>query len=608
MGRELVGQAKHRVPAAGAWIRLLVTSLALLVLISVWLVLASPATAASLGPAVSGTWDLSPLAGGRILDMDGARVLLSQSEMSGQTVTSHLLLYDVSSQTSQSFDVPAGPLVADLKGDHVAFSAHDGESLSVWLLTLSTKDLQKIATDQRSLSADQPIILTGHQVIWSERTATGSVLESYDLASGELRILVDDEAYGSPYIIAASGSWLVYETWKEGEKKPRHWAIDLETGATSEISTETYYYPTLDGDLLYYVPGTSEQNNYGPLPELHRLDLTTMTDSLVASGTEYQNLQADGNHLAWASWANGAAYVAVRDLATGSETHVPMPAYAVGGLRLAGDTLLFQAEARISYRASMEGNYLFAFDISGGTLTRLSGDIRYPQMWYTDGSSVVYPRMIWQTQSAGATAATRRVPAPTAFSDVSGLDPYFTAIMGMKLLGAAEGYAREGGGVDFRPQALLTRAQFAKMLAEVLDLEVTEEATAPFVDLGPDDPSNLFPHDYVAALLAFGGIVKGTSPDHFSPDAVLTRAQLVTFIERAAVKLLPGVLEGSYTLMDPTLGNFDPLHGPTLALAERGGLLDGLVGYSPIWDPWQAATRAEAAQMLWNLAEMTGQN
>ena len=46
--------------------------------------------------------------------------------------------------------------------------------------------------------------------------------------------------------------------------------------------------------------------------------------------------------------------------------------------------------------------------------------------------------------------------------------------------------------------------------------------------------------------------------------------------------------------------NFDPTHAANMRIAEYNGLLAGLSGYQPGWDPWAKASRAETAQILWN--------
>lgn len=47
-------------------------------------------------------------------------------------------------------------------------------------------------------------------------------------------------------------------------------------------------------------------------------------------------------------------------------------------------------------------------------------------------------------------------------------------------------------------------------------------AHAPFTDLDPDDPTNLYPHEYVAAAPA-AGITNGTRATTFSPWADISR-------------------------------------------------------------------------------------
>ena len=195
-------------------------------------------------------------------------------------------------------------------------------------------------------------------------------------------------------------------------------------------------------------------------------------------------------------------------------------------------------------------------------------------------------------------------PAP-AFADVSGVSPYRTPIVALAERGVVSGYPLLDRVFNFRPDASLNRAQFCKMLVEALGLPVTEDLVPPFSDLGPDDPNSLYPDEYVAALTALG-IIKGTGNGHFSPYAGITRAQLVTLLVRAADMLKPGYVPGvsPSDLARGTLGEFDSTHWKSMVRAEWAGLLDGLVGFGPNWDPWKPATRAEAAQMLWNLASM----
>lgn len=196
-----------------------------------------------------------------------------------------------------------------------------------------------------------------------------------------------------------------------------------------------------------------------------------------------------------------------------------------------------------------------------------------------------------------AVAATPAGPAADPFSDVAPGAPYAAAIADLAEAGILAGH---GDGL-FRPDAPLTRQQFAKVIVEGLDLPVSEADSVPFTDVDIGGPDTLYPDNYVAAA-AREGLVRGTGGGRFAPYAPLTRAQLVTMLvrtsghppERLALPVVPAGFTGS-------LGIFDPTHGPAARRAEYAGLLHGLAEFDQAWDPWAPATRGEAAQFLWNL-------
>ncbi len=97
----------------------------------------------------------------------------------------------------------------------------------------------------------------------------------------------------------------------------------------------------------------------------------------------------------------------------------------------------------------------------------------------------------------------------------------------------------------------------------------------------------------------------GTSATTFSPWNNVTRAQAMTMIVRAADKLWPGLLEPVPVKFTGYLAGFqDPTHGAQARKAEWNNLLKGITLAG--WDPWAKATRAEVAQMLFNLLEIYG--
>ena len=162
-----------------------------------------------------------------------------------------------------------------------------------------------------------------------------------------------------------------------------------------------------------------------------------------------------------------------------------------------------------------------------------------------------------------------------------------------------EGYDTPRGR-EFRSAGPLLRAQFAKMICGAMDLSVTEALRSPFVDLGPQDPADLYPHEFVAAAWLHG-YSRGVTPLEFAPWRALTRAQAVTMIARAARDADPAHWSDPSPQTIPAPGDFDPEHAPNLALLEIHGITSGLRGYGPGWDPWATASRGEAAYLLWRL-------
>ena len=212
------------------------------------------------------------------------------------------------------------------------------------------------------------------------------------------------------------------------------------------------------------------------------------------------------------------------------------------------------------------------------------------------------------TQALVAPPAAKAASAD-AFLDVKFGHHYYEPIQGLSEAGVVDGYPVEGGK-EFRPDNSLWRAQFTKMILGALEIQVTEDAwlddAPPFNDLEPDSPVILYPHDYIAEA-ARRGITYGTSATAFSPYVNISRVQLITMAMRAARTMKPNALKDPPIGYTGSLPGFDsPDHAANLRLAEYSGLLTGLTGYGPGWDPWLDASRAEAAQVMWNVYRVAG--
>jgi len=190
-----------------------------------------------------------------------------------------------------------------------------------------------------------------------------------------------------------------------------------------------------------------------------------------------------------------------------------------------------------------------------------------------------------------------------AFTDVEPRQDYAEAIEELSSLGIINGF--EDG--TFRPRELVTRQQFAKMIALTLDLQPTESDVCPFTDVDLSGPNSLYPDNFVAVVAALG-ITKGISRYSFDPWANISRAQVITMIVRAAPIAGVSLTQPSTGYYDDprhVMSNFnDANHGLNSHIAEANGLLWGIRQDSAgVWDPWRNATRGEVAQMLYRLRE-----
>lgn len=189
------------------------------------------------------------------------------------------------------------------------------------------------------------------------------------------------------------------------------------------------------------------------------------------------------------------------------------------------------------------------------------------------------------------------VPPASAFPDVPNHHRHARAINELAQLGIVSG---KGDGT-FRPDDPVFRAQFAKMICGLLGIEVTEDQSfAPFTDLGPDDPHDLYPHEYVGAAYQ-AGITKGKTATTFSPYTNITLPQVVTMVVRAADAYYPGLLPAPPRTWFGLWADGDVTHGANVRRADYTDLL-AFIPTEHLWTTaWRPATRGEVSQIMVNL-------
>jgi len=172
------------------------------------------------------------------------------------------------------------------------------------------------------------------------------------------------------------------------------------------------------------------------------------------------------------------------------------------------------------------------------------------------------------------------VPAGAAevsrFSDVTDRNTE-TAVETLRLMGVLDGY----GDGTFRPDGILTRAQFCKMAAYITDSEA-ELGRYRTITVFPDVKPSHWAVSYINLAAKGKGIIAGYPDGTFQPNRTLTMGHAVTIL----LRLLD--------YKDEEIGGVWP--DSYMAVADMIGLTDGLPtdGNAPL-------TRAQAAKLFMNL-------
>lgn len=509
------------------------------------------------------------------------------------------------------------------------------------------RELSADVTNNVSNSADRGdygAVLRGNLLVWQAYGEPHAWLFAHDLTGGSTTTLATSDIDRLPGV--SDGRYVAWAGWPadaaEGGGYDREiFLYDSTTGLSSQVTDNDLEdgWPAQGGGKLVWVrdvPSLGRPVYYSGLEgEVFVYDLATRVTTPIVRPERSEGYAAtDGRRVAFVSRSELSGNVFVYDLDSGETTRLTDDPPIEEQPQIDGDTVLWLAPAGDSpYWA------LYLHDLSSGTTKRVAGGVYIDsvemrngqivwmgwvgQDWeafhygIASGTTIMLAnpgasnraphldgdRVVWAGSDGHDGEIYTAVPAseapPDTFLDVPGMYPYRTAIEAMAQAGVIEGYVMATGR-EFRPGALVTRAQFVKMLVGAFALPVHEGLGSPFTDLGPNDPTTLFPHDYIAAAVTYG-ITNGTTPDRFSPYANISRAQLVTMVVRAARSERPELLlvPGGWYSSNP-FDDFDPTHGPNWDLARFNGLFGGLIGYGN-GDPWQAATRGEVAQVLWNL-------
>jgi hypothetical protein len=514
------------------------------------------------------------------------------------------------------------------KGRVAWFGQHDGE-VQMFLWDSLTGETQRWGRAGDWLGVRIP--MAGDLVVWSGPIG---MMGDFIFASDGRMVRTIPGTTAHPSRIGTDGRYIVWhEEDPDAEVYLYDWVSKKKTRLTDD--TRNQYPAGVDrGLVVYFGPSAGDP----ALSEFVVHDAASGGHSaFIASSPWVTEAVVRDGYIAWLQKMGSGLDVFVRDIALGQTVRLTdQPSYK-HSLALEGDLLVW-ADG-MSHDAE-----IYMARLPQGAPLRLTNDSYHSSnpvtdgrlvTWNEDGPSgqvvrVLLPgstkplsvdpsdwgapalsngRLVWSTGMvdlggiwAGSHVWSALIPL---FADVPVGHPYFEQIQGLGERELVAGYPRLDFSSDFRPDNPVWRAQFAKMIAGALALRVEESFHSPFTDLGPDDLTNLYPHEYVAAV-ATAGITKGVTATEFAPYKDISRAQVVTMVYRAARNLAPQALTIPPLAYSGSLGQFSPDHAEGMRVLEYSGLLDDVAGYGPSWDPWARASRAEVAAVLWALMKGQG--
>jgi len=484
----------------------------------------------------------------------------------------------------------------------------------------------------------------GGLIAWTGAGGGNSRMFVYDLATG-LNKTIPVTLPGSYYNPSVDGSLVAFQGARTGHYDDifiyhTESAILEQITHNVDAGDSNDWNPRMDAGRVVW-----EKDMVGPAakPGIYLYDTATGTSSLLLAGTEYRDPDIWGDYVVCvrnvpASGTNASEILlynaATQELktiapATKNNEHAritegkvvwsggdiwtasapnPWPTYQIYLYDLAADTT-FALTNNIAgnLNPSIEDDVvawetklpsaIMTYDCTLQTVVQVSqqGDtVHSPEV---DGS-----RIAWYGNK-GLYFASRGSEA-TTFPDVPAEHHYATAIEGIASLKIIEGYETSG---NFGPNDLVTRQQFAKMIVLTMAISDPGRFTATlndqftFVDSAAivRKAGELYPYHFVARA-ALTGLTTGYEDGTFRPLGNISRQQIITMLVRAGSL----VLEPPDSTYRGVLSYANEAHGQNIRLAESNGLLVNIVGPAGTLESWNttaSATRAEVAQMLWNL-------
>ena len=298
----------------------------------------------------------------------------------------------------------------------------------------------------------------------------------------------------------------------------------------------------------------------------------------VATVDEYGNVTAVGAGAATiTATANDGSGVEAACTVTVNPYIPPVPSYLItlndpDNGTVTADRATARQGTEVTLTVTPEEGYA----VDGITVTDFFGN-RVDVVRNSDGTySFVMP------YSQVTVSVTFAAEEPIVFTDVDADDYFYNAVYWAVESGVTDGTS----DTQFSPGRTVTRGEMVTFLWRAAGSPEPETTANPFADVDGDD------YYYTAVLWAVeNGITDGVSATQFDPDGECTRAQMVTFLWRAAGQPDAGT-SNPFTDVD-----VEDYYGEAVLWAVASGVTDGVSEIT--FEPGTVCTRAQAVTFLY---------
>jgi len=411
-----------------------------------------------------------------------------------------------------------------ISGNHIVWSDNRNGGMDIYLYDIAERRDAAIATAYNDQYMPR---IYGDHIVWMDKRNMDGNTEKWDIYMFDLVENKEIAICTSPGSHKLPSIWADRIVWQdERNGNSDIYLYDLATGQEHPVTTVegNQMFPSIDGDRVVYLDARQNTN----FTDIYYYDLVLEKEFPVWIHNPNRPAAAGvpvifGDKIIWdVNWDNGNAYLYMYHIATGQTSILAEEAGT--------DT-----NRSSIYRLAVYGNWI--------AYTLYKDGIRQVKVWDIDAGKTFVPvpsqlgqdspslwgnTLVWQDKSGikDKIGYITLVPAAAPASPFFDTEDHWSRPWVESL--ANRGLVKGLDDGTFRPDSLLTRAQFCQMLANSFP---TQTASSP--RSFPDVDSSAWYAPAVQAAVDSSWMI-GFDDGSFRPNEPLTKAQAITTLTRTA--------------------------------------------------------------------------